>query len=307
MVEIVELSSSEERSDSTVPPNNAHPDESNNHSESKVESSKSDPDATKLKTTEGGAGEVKDEDSPKVSSRSDKDASPKNSDEPVMDNSPVSSDDESSPGSFTVTANSLYHENNQGKELFVKGDYDAAIQRWSKSIENLTTILEKARNNPDHDITEEALHEFTKMYVMLCSNLALAHIKKENYEKSKEYCQYVLMYDGKSLKAHLRIVQADVKLRNFEQALKNCNKGLEFHPANQELLALRSRINADLKRYEDAEKLFFKNAFKKIEVDPRTEEVRPSASDDPHFPAPGQPRAHFNTLTHLSPGLWPGF
>nr|PVC54293.1 hypothetical protein MACL_00003167 [Theileria orientalis] len=290
----------------------ADDNKASNSAESKAESSNSNIDAAKPKLTEGEATEAKDPDSPKESGGSDKGASPKsNPDEPVLDNSPVSSDNEWSPGSFTVTSTALYHENDQGKELFVKGDYDAAIQRWSKSIQNLTTVLERARKNPGHDLTEAALHEFTKMYVILCSNLALAHIKKGAYEKCKEFCQYVLMYDDKSLKAHLRIVQADVKLRNLEQALRNCNKGLEFHPENQELLALRATINAELKSYEGVEKLFYQNAFKKIEVDPRSEQVHPPSEEDQppvsegdqppaaepdHPPPPGDfnvsPRAH---------------
>ncbi|EAN33465.1 Tetratricopeptide repeat family protein [Theileria parva strain Muguga] len=179
---------------------------------------------------------------------------------------PSNSDPDKSDSSDTP---SVYDNKEKGNELFSKGDIDGAIEKWSKSINSLSYILNKSKAE-NNSVTEDSLTEYTKMYVTLCSNLSLAFLKKEDFTKCKEYCQYVLMYDEKNLKAHLRIVQADIKLKNLDNALSNCEKGLKLNPEDNELKGLKTVINDLLKKQKKVDAVFARKVFKKIEPDPRT-------------------------------------
>lgn len=179
-------------------------------------------------------------------------------------------EDGARPGAGARPGN-IYTDKQRGKELYEAGDLDGAIEMWSASIKSLSFILNKARH-PDDGVALESLEEYTGLYVSLCLNLSLAHLKKGEFAKCKEYCQYVLMYDARSLKAHLRIVQADLQLQNFQQALANCERGIELNPGEPELLRLRASVLERRAQHERREKELFRGVFQRLDHDPRSEE-----------------------------------
>ena len=122
------------------------------------------------------------------------------------------------------------HHKDKGTELFQKGNIDFALLRYERALAYVHSM------EPLGDLPGDLPERFTKLKLHCHSNLAAAHLKKDNYEKVIEHCTSALDTDPKNVKALYRRSQAYLKLHKYPEAQTDLNLAKIFEPENKAVL-----------------------------------------------------------------------
>lgn len=102
------------------------------------------------------------------------------------------------------------------------------------------------------------------LYITVCNNIALCHLKLNHPELGIDVCNKVLEHDAKNVKALLRRSACYNMVRDFEKAHADLVKVLEIEPNNPTAKEMLPPIKADIvdmnKRYKNMVKKMFNYA-----------------------------------------------
>lgn len=94
-------------------------------------------------------------------------------------------------------------------------------------------------------------------------NIAAAEIKNENYTNAKHSCDLVLKAEPRNAKALYRRGQAEIGLKNYDEAIKDLKTAHTMMPKNKNILEEIHRAQEIWKNYHDMQKDAYKNLFTK--------------------------------------------
>jgi tetratricopeptide (TPR) repeat protein len=106
----------------------------------------------------------------------------------------------------------------KGNVAFAKRDYEAALRRYREALDEVPFL------------------------VPVLSNIAQCHIKLKQYDDAVEFCTRALYLNPKWVKAYSRRALARRRTQNYEEALKDYDKGLSYEPENESLIKERKGL-----------------------------------------------------------------
>lgn len=115
-----------------------------------------------------------------------------------------------------------------GKEEYQKGNYEAAIKAWSRSLSSAKYILDKGLYNHN----EEQLMEVKTIELRLNLNLSQANLKAGNFTEAVNYADKALACSPNNTKALYRKASALMRLLSFAEAAEVLDQLLQAEPGN---------------------------------------------------------------------------
>lgn len=166
-----------------------------------------------------------------------------------------------------------------GNALITSGRVADAFHRFSKAIRYVIPVrcyCEKyfdggavkkcwaCDSSNSSDQTEGCAVETNKLYVALCGNMALCHIRYRNYQLALDLCNKVLTESADNVKSLLRRMDCFVGLKDFENARNDCVRVLDLNPTNayahKRLPLIEKELRGQQARYVKMVKQMFKAA-----------------------------------------------
>jgi DnaJ family protein C protein 7 len=104
----------------------------------------------------------------------------------------------------------------------------------------------------------------------LFSNRAAAHMKIRNYQEALDDCNKAIELDETNLKAYRRKATCETALEKFEEAVRTYEKACKLDPENRELKGLLKEAKLELKKSKR------KNYYKILDISPNAtdDEIR---------------------------------
>ncbi|CAF0841518.1 unnamed protein product [Adineta ricciae] len=140
-------------------------------------------------------------------------------------------------------------------ELFKDGHYRAAIKKYS----TIASYLEAPNYTEEADKKKAADFKLTAQ-----SNIALCHLKLNEYAECMRACEKALELDSKNEKCLFRLGQAQLAMSNFEDALKDFQEVIKLNPSNSAAKQSIQTCRDQMKAYQQKEKQLYANIFAKM-------------------------------------------
>jgi len=121
-------------------------------------------------------------------------------------------------------------EKDRGNEWFKKGDYDKAIEKYTKGM------------------------SLDPRNAMLPANRAMALLKKYQYGAAETDCTLALSIDNTYVKAYQRRASARTGLGKYDLAIEDYNQVLKFEPNNKAAFNEKNKLLDKIKNIEEVNK-----------------------------------------------------
>ena len=161
-----------------------------------------------------------------------------------------------SPQNFHTVLSVIEHIKNAGNHFYKKNDVKIAMRKYRKAMKYIN-LLREVMGTTD----EYAEIKIREIEVPCCLNMAAVEVKRKNYDKVLIECEKVLGIDEENRKALFRRAQARMGQEEYDLAIKDLNllKNLEPNDKNvlNELIKARKAKNVLLEK----EKKIFQKMF----------------------------------------------
>eukprot|EP01103_Thecamoeba_quadrilineata_P003932 TRINITY_DN13665_c0_g1_i1.p2 TRINITY_DN13665_c0_g1~~TRINITY_DN13665_c0_g1_i1.p2 ORF type:complete len:185 (-),score=46.26 TRINITY_DN13665_c0_g1_i1:618-1148(-) len=152
-----------------------------------------------------------------------------------------------------------------GNEAFKVGDYKKAFQNYHFAIMYTKSVFEKPQTMipvQSEKLNEEDLKEFKSLHAAITLNMALIHIKQENFDKALKECDQVLEIEKDNVKALYRRGLIHMNHRHdIDKARADFNKALSLEPNNDAIKKELKRLASEEKAQDDNLKAAYKKMF----------------------------------------------
>uniref|UniRef100_A0A1L8DUB9 Putative hsp90 co-chaperone cpr7/cyclophilin n=2 Tax=Nyssomyia neivai TaxID=330878 RepID=A0A1L8DUB9_9DIPT len=145
---------------------------------------------------------------------------------------------------------------NAGNYYFKNGNNVEAIRRYNKAIR----YYQFFSNAPTLSAPDRCHLE--KANAINCVNIAAVHMKSNNFTATIQVCNDALKLHPTNSKALFRRGQAEIELKNYENALSDLKRAYHLMPESKIILNEFNRAKHHLMEYRDKEKKSFQNMFK---------------------------------------------
>lgn len=147
------------------------------------------------------------------------------------------------------------------KEKGNKAYKENKLDRAIKQYEKGASLIQY-----DKDFSEELKHQSKDIKKSCWLNLAAAQLKRKQYQEVIQNCDKVLGVDPTNVKALYRRAQAHLANRDLVEAELDVKAGLEEEPGNADLLQLQKRVKAVAKAENQKAAQIYGKMFKKVAV-----------------------------------------
>ena len=150
------------------------------------------------------------------------------------------------------TKNLKCFKNNLSILFLKKGEYRAAIKKYSKIYEYL-----------EHEVydTEERKAKSHQLQLAGRMNVSACHLKLKEYNETIEACNKSLVLDPSNEKSLFRMGQAYQGLAEFNDAIQFYQKVLEVNSENKEAASSISVCHQKIKEFNQKEKALYSKMF----------------------------------------------
>ncbi|PFH31651.1 tetratricopeptide repeat-containing protein [Besnoitia besnoiti] len=153
----------------------------------------------------------------------------------------------------------------EGNELFKDGNTEMAVQRYIKAVQYTAKLFDLSpQDKAEADALKLACNlnlaqAYLKLSASADTKVPLTSTQETFLKKAISCCDAALETDATNLKAAYRRALANEKLRDFDAAMADVQKGLAASPADADLLKLKDRLDRQMKvQKEKAKKLYAK-------------------------------------------------
>lgn len=156
----------------------------------------------------------------------------------------------------------------KGNEEYAKGNFEAAVKAWTRSLQSVKYILDK--NFYEHN--QEQLQEVFAMDLRLCLNLAQGYLKLGQWSKAVEMADKALEREPRHPKALYRKASALMQLLSFREAEGVVEALLQVDPSNAEGRRMLAEVRRSAEKGQKRERKMAEKMFASpgVERDPRT-------------------------------------
>jgi FK506-binding protein 4/5 len=96
------------------------------------------------------------------------------------------------------------------------------------------------------------------------SNIALCHLKLNEYIECIRACEKALEFDSKNEKCLFRRGQCQLQMSNHDEAMKDFQEVLKLNPSNSAAKQSIQACREQMKAYQQKEKELYANIFAKM-------------------------------------------
>lgn len=143
----------------------------------------------------------------------------------------------------------------KGTKFFKEGSYKVALKYYDKCQKNLE--FETTLKGEDEEKRKEVI-------VQAHLNMAMCHLKMEQYVKVRDHCNKALDLDDKCVKAYFRRGQAYYAGNDFDLARKDFEKACELEPDNKAAKNQVKICEQKIKQFDKKEKAKYQGMFEKF-------------------------------------------
>lgn len=143
----------------------------------------------------------------------------------------------------------------KGTKFFKEGNYKVALKYYDKCQKNLE--FETTLKGEDEEKRKEVI-------VQAHLNMAMCHLKMEQYVKVRDHCNKALDLDDKCVKAYFRRGQAYYAGNDFDLARKDFEKACELEPDNKAAKNQVKICEQKIKQFDKKEKAKYQGMFEKF-------------------------------------------
>jgi len=118
----------------------------------------------------------------------------------------------------------------QGNDLYNRGFFDRAVKKYN-------VILDLMKN-----MDKENEKQATKTILSSHLNIAACHLANNKFPEAIATCDKVLEIDETNVKAFFRRSKAKDELNQFDEAVKDLTKALQFDPSNKDVQRELSKL-----------------------------------------------------------------
>merc|ERR1740123_2119325 len=153
----------------------------------------------------------------------------------------------------------------KGNEEYEKGDFDAAVKAWKRSLQSVKYIQKKGF----YDQKPEQQQEVIGMEIRLSLNIAQGYLKIKDWANAIVHADKVLEFEPSNPKALYRKANAMMQMCSYSEVVTVLERLLQVEPDNKAAKdmiakAQRSREVSDRKAKKMSQRM-----FNDIERDPR--------------------------------------
>ncbi|EZA62898.1 Peptidyl-prolyl cis-trans isomerase FKBP6 [Ooceraea biroi] len=168
---------------------------------------------------------------------------------------------------FECVVESVKHMLVSAKDNFAKFNVKAAIRDYKKAIDRLETVELK------NDKEEVEMNQFlSRAY----TNLGICYNK---LDMPRSACMSCIRVPIPTAKTHYNYAKALLNLAEYDEAMKELQKGHKLDPSNDAIRKLIQQTNTKQRQYLEIEKRLWKNCFKSKEEQMKVSEFRKAVRD----------------------------
>lgn len=159
---------------------------------------------------------------------------------------------------------------NLGNTAFKSSNFPVAIEKYQKAIRYIDAAPLPSDDKPEE---EKAQQELDSLRFTLHCNSALSAYKAPQHDDGIKWASFAIEMGEKIkadkkdfAKAHYRRALCAASIKDNEMALEDLKKAVELQPEDKVVCAEKSRIQAIVRKKEEAEKARFKGFFNKLDL-----------------------------------------
>lgn len=118
--------------------------------------------------------------------------------------------------------------------------------------------------NPNDTESRATLNPLQQFHLVTCLNSAAVELKLQNFANAKYACNEVLKFDSQNAKALYRRGQAELELKNYDEALQDLKIAHSLLPKNEAILREYDRVKKIWSDYQQVQKDAYKDLFQRI-------------------------------------------
>ncbi|XP_061397860.1 peptidyl-prolyl cis-trans isomerase D-like [Musca vetustissima] len=153
---------------------------------------------------------------------------------------------------------------NAGNHFFTKQEYYNARRKYRKA-NRYYNLLRKRYDWQELEhlkCSDEDLKKLDSFSAINQLNMAAVELKLNKYTNAHYCCREVLRLDPNCGKAYYRLGQAQIGLKNYEEAIENLKKAHDMIPDNKTILSELNRAKQLMADYNRSQMVHLKKLFK---------------------------------------------
>lgn len=168
---------------------------------------------------------------------------------------------------MTDTLIILHSIKSAGNFFFDRNQFVEACRKYKKAVRYYNFLYDKlSKCTTAANIIElrQKLQPLYQFHLITCLNIAAVELKLTNFVNAKYSCDEVLKGDPKNAKAFYRRGQAEIALKNYDEAIKDLKTAHILMPNNKNILNEFHRAKSHWNDYRNVQKIAYKNLFQRI-------------------------------------------
>lgn len=142
-----------------------------------------------------------------------------------------------------------------GNYFFFNRNYIDAYRKYKKAQRYYNYFMNKISD-------KQSFSQLEKFFVINCVNMAAAQLHLGEYKAAVYSCSEAIKLDANTSKAYFRRGQAEIHLKNYENAIEDLMIAHKLVPDNESVLSEFNRAKQLLMEYRTSQKHALKNLFK---------------------------------------------
>lgn len=155
-------------------------------------------------------------------------------------------------------AGNYFYDRNMNVESCRK--YKKTIRYYNYFADKLGGCLTNGSANE----LKKILQPLHRCYLLTCLNVAAVELKLMNFKNAKYSCNEVLRCEPRNAKALYRRGQAEMGLKNYDEAVRDLKTAHQLMPTNKKILDEFQRAKEHWRNYHKLQKIVYKNLFQRI-------------------------------------------
>jgi len=153
----------------------------------------------------------------------------------------------------------------KGNEEYEKGDFEAAVKAWKRSLQSVKYIQKKGF----YDQKPEQQQEVQGMEIRLCLNIAQGYLKTKDWANAIVHADKVLEFESSNPKALYRKASAMMQMSNYSEVIGVLERLLQIEPDNKAAKDMIAKAQRSREVSTRKAKKMSQRMFSDIERDPR--------------------------------------
>lgn len=145
---------------------------------------------------------------------------------------------------------------------FVEKNYVDACRKYKKAIRYLNYLTDKLEQIYGRAQVKEELQKLSATSTSIYLNIAATELKLNAFANARNACNEVLLKDPNNTKALYRRGQAQIGLKNYDDAIVDFELAYRLLPNDKNVCQEYQKAKEIWRNYQNEQKIVYKNLFK---------------------------------------------